>query len=405
VNSLGLSNVLIVRSAFAWTIIAFVLIVSSDALEKPRAITIEGEIVEGKIHSISPDGLVNIKGQTFPLDGLRSIIPEKRSENDDLSEGKIILICGSEFSASGITLLDEEVVFESPGIGKLKLPIDAVRAFRFGELRRGSRFQKGLLEWEAAKELDSIFISGGAELQEVDGLIEEIEGDFMIFDRNQKLQTVPLSRAYGVVLASPLLKEEERPSCVLSLVGGTRIKADIESYDGKMVDLTIVENVQMKVPWELITRIGLKSARLEYLSDLDVIKEEIRPVITFRRSWQRDRTITGLPIKINNQIYDRGLGFSSGTYVTFPNEGSYDLFIAEIGIDDDALGRGDCEFVVRGGSKELLRKRVRGGDPVQLIKVDITGYDQVTLEVDFGEDLDIADHADWADACFLQTSK
>ena len=170
-------------------------------------------------------------------------------------------------------MLDEEVVFKSPGIGKVELPIDAVRAFRFGKLKRGSRFQKGLLRWEAAKEVDSIFVSGGAELQEVDGLIEQIDANFLVFDRDQKLQTVPLPRAYGAVLASPLLKEDERPSCVLSLVGGTRVKADIVSYDGKMVEITIVENVKMNVPWELVKRIGLKSARLEYLSG-NVVREK-----------------------------------------------------------------------------------------------------------------------------------
>ena len=33
--------------------------------------------------------------------------------------------------------------------------------------------------------------------------------------------------ALFVVLASPLLKEDERPSCVLSIKGGTRIRASI----------------------------------------------------------------------------------------------------------------------------------------------------------------------------------
>ena len=404
-NKLGMPYVAIKSPVFVWIMIAFVLVANSHAAEKPRVITLEGEIFEGEIESIDENGIVNINDNVYPCVGVRRFVRRDRSVVACVSECRVILMCRSEFSASAIRLLEEEVVFESPGIGRVELPIDAVRAFRFGKLRRGSRFQKGLLEWEAAKDVDSIFISGGAELQEVDGLIEEIDGNFLIFDRDQKLQTVPLSRAYGAVLASPLLKEDERPSCVLSLVGGTRVKADIVKYDGKMVEITIVEDVKINVSWDLIKRVGLKSARLEYLSDLDVIKEEVRPVITFRRPWQRDLTVTGLPIKIKDQIYDRGLGFSSGTYVTFPNEGPYDLFIAEIGIDDDALGRGDCEFVVRGGSEELFRKRIRGGESAQLIKVDITGHDQVTLEVDPGEDLDIADHADWADACFLQTSK
>ena len=115
--------------------------------------------------------------------------------------------------------------------------------------------------------------------------------------------------------------------------------------------------------------------------------------------------MTGLPIKIGEQVYDKGLGFSSGMQLEFSNEGPYDLFLAEIGIDDDALGRGDCEFVVKAEQDELFRVRVKGGDPAKLIKVDITGYRSVTLEVDPGNDLDIADHADWADACFLQSLK
>ncbi len=60
-------------------------------------------------------------------------------------------------------------------------------------------------------------------------------------------------------------------------------------------------------------------------------------------------------------------------------------------------------FAVKAGQEELFRVRVKGGDPAKLIKVDITGYNSVTLEVDPGNDLDIADHADWADACFLQS--
>ena len=112
-NNLGLFYALIMRPAFAWIIISFVIVAFSYAAEKPRVITLEGEVLEGEIESISANGLVNIKDQDFPLDGLRSIIPGKRSETADLSEGKVILICGSEFSASGIRLLDEEVVFLS----------------------------------------------------------------------------------------------------------------------------------------------------------------------------------------------------------------------------------------------------------------------------------------------------
>jgi hypothetical protein len=397
----------IVRGFFVITgVISAVLFLFCGGISaQPRVVTLEGDVIEGSVESISVEGVVRIDGKQWPIDGLRSIVPAIANEVEDISEGRVVLICGSEIAASGIKFFEEEVIFRVTGLGELKLPIDAVRAIRFGELQRGSRFQKGLLEWRASREQDTIFISGGAELQEVDGLIEEVDANSLIFDRNDKLQVVPLARAYGVVLASPLLKEDERPACVLSLVGGTRLRADIMEFKGDKVGLSLVEGVELVIPWEQILRIGIRSERLEYLSDIETLKVGIRPVLAPIRHWQRDRTVSGLPLKIGDQIYDKGLGFASGMFVTFPNEGLHDLFLAEIGIDVDAGVHGDCEFVVFSGKREVYRKRMRGGEPAELVKVDITGSSEVTLRVDFGEDLDIADHADWGDACFLQRTK
>jgi hypothetical protein len=235
-------------------------------------------------------------------------------------------------------------------------------------------------------------------------LIEELDKAVLSFEREgqESLQAVSRRRSYGVVLASPLLLDDERPACVLALTGGTRLRADIIGLkDGKLT-LDLVEGVEKEVPWTSVRRIGIRSPRLSYLSDLEPLSSSTRPIIAPARDWKRDSTVTGLPIKIGDQTYDKGLGFAAGTEVTFENDGPYDLFLAEIGIDIDARGRGDCEFVILSGDEELLRERVRGGEPARLIKVNISGVDKVTLRVEAGEDLDIADHADWADACFLQ---
>jgi len=370
-----------------------------------RVVTLEGDVVEGNIDFITAEGLVGVAGREWPMDGLRSIVPAGSRQEEDVSEGRVVLICGSEIAASGVKVFEEEVICRVSGLDELKLPIDAVRALRFGELIRGSRFQKGLLEWEASRELDTVFISGGAELQEVDGLIEEVNNGSLIFDRDDTLQVVPLVRAYGVVLASPLLKAEERPSCVLTLAGGTRLRADISEFKDGKVSLSLVEGVEIVIPWQQVRRITISSERLEYLSDIGAVRGSVDPVLAPSRPWQLDRTVSGLPLKIGDQVYDKGLGFASGMSVTFVNEGLHDLFLAEIGIDVDAGIHGDCEFVVLCGGREVFRKRKRGGEPAELVKVDITGFSEVTLRVDYGEDLDIADHADWGDACFLQRSK
>ena len=391
------------HSISLFVLLKLILSLCLDA--QSRIVTLEGELINGNIKSISDKGVVSLDEKEIPLDGLRTIFFNDGVNDGDDSIGKVVLICGSELAVSNIILFEEEFILSVNELGKIKVPIDAVRALRFGQLRRGSRFQKALLDWTETRELDTIFISGGAELKEVEGLIEEFDNDVLVFDRDDKLQTIPVNRAYGVVLASPLLEEDERPSCVLSIKGGTRIRASINHLTNNVISLNLIDNIKLSIPQENVKRITLRSPRLAYLSDLEPISSKVNPIVALKRDYQKDRTVTGLPIKIGEQVYDKGLGFSSGMQLEFSNEGPYDLFLAEIGIDDDALGRGDCEFVVKAEQDELFRVRVKGGDPAKLIKVDITGYRSVTLEVDPGNDLDIADHADWADACFLQSLK
>ena len=391
------------HSISLFVLLKLILSLCLDA--QSRIVTLEGELIDGNIKSISTKGVVSLDEKIIPLDGLRTIFFNDGVKEGDDSIGKVVLICGSELAVSKIILFEEEFILSVNELGEIKVPIDSVRALRFGQLRRGSRFQKALLDWTETRELDTIFISGGAELKEVEGLIEEFDNDALVFDRDDKLQTIPVNRAYGVVLASPLLKEDERPSCVLSIKGGTRIRASINHLINNVISLSLIDNIKLSIPRENIKRITLRSPRLAYLSDLEPISSKVNPIVALKRDYQKDRTVTGLPIKIGDQVYDKGLGFSSGMQLEFSNEGPYDLFLAEIGIDDDALGRGDCEFVVKADQDELFRVRVKGGDPAKLIKVDITGYRSVTLEVDPGNDLDIADHADWADACFLQSLK
>jgi hypothetical protein len=379
--------------------------VCSVLFAQSRVITLEGDVINGTVTSISNNGMVRVGDKELPLDGLRSIVPLGNFNQNDESQGRVVLICGTEFAVTKISLFEEIFTLSVQDLGDIKVPIDSVRALRFGRIRRGSRFQKGLLNWKETKELDTFFISGGAELQEVEGLIEELNQDSMVFDREDKLQSIAVNRTYGVVLASPLLKDGDRPSCLLSLKGGSRIRADINELNGDEVRLSMIEDIELNIPWGHVKRVSLRSPRLVFVSDIEPVYSKVNPIVAFQREFQRDRTVTGLPIQINDQVYDKGLGFASGMQIKFLNEGPYDLFIAEIGIDDDSGGLGDCEFVVKSDEGELFRGRMRGGEPAKLIKVDITGCDSITLEVDPGVDLDIADHADWADACFLQRSK
>ncbi|MCH7728325.1 MAG: NPCBM/NEW2 domain-containing protein [Planctomycetes bacterium] len=100
--------------------------------------------------------------------------------------------------------------------------------------------------------------------------------------------------------------------------------------------------------------------------------------------------------------FAKGLGTHSRCLLSFKIDSAYNIFAATIGIDAETQGRGDCVFVVLGDGKELYRQRVSGHDEPRDVQVDVAGIDQVTLLVEPGVELDLADHADWCDARFIR---
>jgi hypothetical protein len=71
--------------------------------------------------------------------------------------------------------------------------------------------------------------------------------------------------------------------------------------------------------------------------------------------------------------------------------------VATIGIDDAVRPRGSVVFrVITDGKPAYESKTLTGRDPAENIRVDIRGARTLQLVVDFGEELDVGDQADWA---------
>ncbi|MEX2026603.1 MAG: NPCBM/NEW2 domain-containing protein, partial [Pirellulaceae bacterium] len=118
--------------------------------------------------------------------------------------------------------------------------------------------------------------------------------------------------------------------------------------------------------------------------------------------WRRDRSVMGRTLKLAGRTFEKGIGVHATSRLTFDAGGKYDELAAEIGIDAETGGKGDCVFSVLADGEALFTKRVRGTDAPQSIRIPIAGKQEVTLVVESGEGLDLADHADWCDVRFIQ---
>ena len=397
------------RSSLAAGVVVFLASALSLGAAEGYALTLEGETINGGATAISPEGQVTIGGKTTSLDALRFIAPGAKPGEAELqadeSPLRILLICGSDLRAKNLIFDEENFTFDSASAGKeIEIPVDSVRAVRLALPIEGSRFEKTLaLEADQRKD-DTVYVTGVAgELLELSCLIESISADTVSFDRNGKKEVIDRDKVHGVILASPDL--DEPMPCRAIMDDRSSFAGKVTSLSDGQLKLAMIDDVEVTVPWENVRRLRIYSPLLVALSDLTPERVVTQPILAPKWEFRRNKSVAGNELTLGDTIFDNGLGLAAGMKVTYQLDGDFHLFTATIGIDAETKRRGDCEFVVRGDGRELFRQRMRGKDEPALIKVDVTDVRQLEISVDPGENLDLGDHADWAEASLLQQAK
>jgi hypothetical protein len=162
-------------------------------------------------------------------------------------------------------------------------------------------------------------------------------------------------------------------------------------------------------PSEIVSVQALgKQADLAYLSDVLEVDFREQPYLELPWGYSRDRNVLRGPLRAGGRTFIKGLAVHSAAQFTWKLDGRYDRFAASMAVDDAADGRGSVIFRVLlhsdGGWREAYASPViRGGDPPLPVAVDLTGADQLALEVQHADRGDECDYADWLDARLERT--
>ncbi len=136
------------------------------------------------------------------------------------------------------------------------------------------------------------------------------------------------------------------------------------------------------------------SAETVWLSSLDITR--------MTSGWSVAKTnlgVMGTPISIGGKQFSRGVGTHGESKLRLDLAGKAARFIAQVGVDDSAGGKGSVEFIVSGDGRVLWRSGlVTGGKPPIPVDIKIGGVRILGLRVTDGGDGSGSDHADWADA-------
>ncbi len=138
-----------------------------------------------------------------------------------------------------------------------------------------------------------------------------------------------------------------------------------------------------------------------YVSDIDEIN-----VIDFEwKEPQRDQSIDGNSLLIDDKWYHKGLGVHANAEVSLAVPYGYTHFISEVGVDDEVAedSPASVEFIVIGDGAVLHHTPVlEASMPPYRIYVNVEDISMLNLKVTNAGDTSNSDHADWGDARFVK---
>lgn len=365
-----------------------------------------GSQTKGEVVAIESGGKLKLKGRTEPilLSGLRGLRRAEASyPSKEPGKIRVHLEAGGYSFATGLTVKNEKVTFARTGGKSITVPMEAVRAVQF-EAKPSPLFLRALQT--TSTDYDRFLILVEGKPRTVRGLLESLgekSAAIVVNDRNIK---VVRSDLLGIVFASAKAKKITGGMSRLHLADGSRVVGTIESLSKTgALKLKLPQGASVELAWSEVNNIDVFSDRLQYVSDLKPVNAIERAIVTLKRSWKKDKSVTGGMLTVGGRKFEKGLGVHAESRLTYTIDGKYETFAAIIGLDDPAGKRGDCIFIVQADGREVFRKRMTGKDAPANCTVKVSGVQRLTLVVEPGRNLDIADHANWCAASLIRAAK
>lgn len=158
------------------------------------------------------------------------------------------------------------------------------------------------------------------------------------------------------------------------------------------------------VPLGELCRCDVFSSRVQPLAERQPTSVVHTPFLSSQWPLVVNRNVWRGPLRIRNREFATGLGMHSQTVARFAIQPGDREFRAIVGLDDEAAPRGSVRFRVALDGQDVWTspELTSQSPPLSLPPVPLNGARELTLIVDFGEQADVSDYANWCDAVILR---
>ncbi|MFL5342413.1 MAG: NPCBM/NEW2 domain-containing protein [Gemmataceae bacterium] len=186
----------------------------------------------------------------------------------------------------------------------------------------------------------------------------------------------------------------------LVLANGGRLSLAAAEADDHLLTGRTLFGAEVRIPWDQIPALRIFNGKAVYLSDLKPKAYQFTPFGSEYYPYQMDRSVDGGELRLTGNTYDKGVGLHSECRLTFSLGGAYRRFESLVGLNQDMGRQGSVRVhvLVDGVAKEISDQELTAANGPRAVRVDVTGGQELTLIVEFGNGGPVQDHVDWANA-------
>lgn len=390
-------------------LVAFLAAASPSALPV-RAVTIDGQTIEGQWAGPGNEGEIRIEAggaaaRVLSLDELLSL-KWPAATTIPASEPLPLLIHLKDGSRTPARILSggqRQIAIETRWSKSLTVPLSLLRAIRFVERQNPAAqeaFEQALADPKATE--DRLIVVKNERPTTLKGLMESLSPDGGSFRWRERSIPVKAPEVYGVVLAAETSEVASAPAAC-TMRDGSIWAGRITGVSTESIRLQPASEGMFDLPIDQIGEIRFRSERVRFLDELTPAKYEFEPFGATRWPYRVNRSAANRPMRIGGQSFDRGIGVHSRSVLTYDVPQGFRRLAATIGIDEAVGDQGNVIFRVLADGREVFNSSpVTGRDAPRPLLATIEGARRIQLVVEYGEDLDIGDQADWAEARLIK---
>jgi len=373
---------------------------------------LSGPSIQGELVGVEADAvLVQRDGQTqrLPTLGLWEVIPVEPAEAmPSLTTFQVELVDGSHLLATRYRVVEGLAQCKLAGGEEIEIRTRAIHTVRFRDHATTPVLAAQWQEITSEKHSgDVIVIRRQESLDHLDGVLLDVRDDTVQFEFDGDKIDVNRQKLDGLIYYHPVARELPQRICQVVDSAGSRWNAKSLSLGQETIEVTMAAGVKIDLPLQRLAKLDFSSGNTVWLSDLEPEFVQRRPYVASRLPQpsleqlfqpRRDLGMTGRPLSLDGVTYAKGLALTSRTEMVFRLTDDYRYFHAVAGIDDSVRDGGNLDLVISGDDKVLLTRTVTGREKSFPVDLDITGVKRLKILVDFGREMDIADHLDLCDA-------